>query len=125
MRLLRPLLLLALALLPACSNEPGGPEPVDPGAGAELGGPNQLTWYVASYTRTCTGMYEMQCMLIKDDPAEDWSNFYDQIEGFTYEPGYDYVLRVAYTDIKNPPADGPSRTYRLVLQVSKTPAAKR
>lgn len=108
----RLLLLLALVLLPACEGTTTStllPTPED-----------ELTLYVASYTRTCMGMYEMECMLIKEEPDEEWGNFYSQIEGFAYEPGYEYVLRVAVTEVPNPPADGASRTYRLVQLVSKT-----
>ena len=101
--------LFALALLAACGTTPTG-------AGEE-----QLTLYVASYTRTCTGMYEMQCLQVREDPAGAWGNFYDAIEGFTYEPGYEYVLHVRVTEVPNPPADGSSVRYQLVQVVSKTP----
>jgi hypothetical protein len=64
-------------------------------------------------------MYEMECLLVREDPNADWRNFYDAIEGFTYEPGYSYKLLVDVRDIPNPPADGSSRAYRLVLLVEK------
>ncbi|HEX6036465.1 DUF4377 domain-containing protein [Longimicrobium sp.] len=102
--------MFALALLPACGAAPTG------------AGEQQLTLYVASYTRTCTGTYEMQCLQIRDDSADPWGNFHGEIEGFTYEPGHEYVLRVRVTEIANPPADGSSRRYQLVQVVSKTPA---
>jgi hypothetical protein len=117
MRPLRTLLLLACALLPACNAvQPTGDVVTD------RAGPGQTTLYVASYTRTCTGMYEMQCMLVKEHPEDEWSNFYDAIEGFTYEPGYSYTLLVDWREIPNPPADGSSRAYWLVRLVEKTRA---
>lgn len=108
MRLHRILLLLAATLLPACGD-------LDT-TGLET---DQLTLYVAPYTRTCHGMYEMQCMLVREDPNGEWLNFYDPIQGFTYEPGYSYVLVVGWREIPNPPADGSSREYWLVEVVEK------
>lgn len=110
MRIHRILLPLAAALLPACN------------ALQATAAPEEQTFYVASYTRTCTGMYEMQCMLIREEPTGPWLNFYDQIQGFTYEPGYEYVLIVGSREIPNPPQDGSSREYWLIRQVSRTPA---
>ena len=52
--------------------------------------------------------------------GENWNLFYSQIEGFSYEPGYEYVLQVRKEKIDNPPADGSSIRYRLVKVVSKT-----
>lgn len=105
----RILLPLAAALLPACSTVTGGEQHRD-------------TFYVASYTRACTGMYEMQCMLVREDPDGQWLNFYEQIAGFAYEPGYEYVLEVGWREIPNPPQDSSSREYWLIRQVSKKPA---
>jgi hypothetical protein len=108
MRIPRILLPLAAAVVPACN------------AMQTTGSPDETTFYVASYTRTCTGMYEMQCMLVREDPNGQWLNFYDQIAGFTYEPGYEYVLVVGSREIPNPPQDSSSREYWLVRQVSRT-----
>jgi hypothetical protein len=113
MRIKRTLLLLATTLLAAC-----------PGVTASEGA-QQQTFYVASFTRTCQGMIEMQCMLVKEDPAGEWQNFYDAIEGFTYEPGYEYVLKVGWREIPNPPQDSGSRAYWLIEVVEKKPAAAR
>ncbi|HST59082.1 MAG TPA: DUF4377 domain-containing protein [Longimicrobium sp.] len=113
MRLHRILLLpVAAALLAACGATRGGAQ-------------NQVTYYVAPFTRECTGEMVMQCMLVKETPAGEWENFYDTIEGFTYEPGYDYVLRVGWREVSNPPADGSSRAYWLIETVEKKPAATR
>jgi hypothetical protein len=116
MRRLHPLLLLAAVLATACNNLPAASGTGDmAGKEAEL----QTTMYVAAYTRTCTGMYEMQCMLVKEKPTDEWSNFYDPIEGFTRENGYEYELIVGWREIPNPPADGSSRAYWLVRVVKR------
>ena len=47
-------------------------------------------------------------------------SFFNNIEGFNYEPGYEYLLTVSTTKIENPPADGSSIKYTLIKQISKT-----
>ncbi|MCZ7672694.1 MAG: DUF4377 domain-containing protein [Chloroflexi bacterium] len=48
------------------------------------------------------------------------SFFYNPIVGFTFEPGYEYELKVMVETVENPPADGSSLRYTLVEVVSKT-----
>jgi heat shock protein HslJ len=62
----------------------------------------------------------MKCMQVKNAPEGEWEFFYDQIEGFTYEPGFEYELRVNKVEVANPPADGSSLRYELVAVVNKT-----
>lgn len=45
--------------------------------------------------------------------------FYGKIEGFTYEEGHAYELRVRVDEVKAPPADRSSQRVRLVEIVSK------
>ncbi|MDR2238290.1 MAG: DUF4377 domain-containing protein [Chryseobacterium sp.] len=84
---------------------------------------NEKTFIVGPETADCTGVAPMKCLQIKEKTSENWSNFYSNIEGFTYEPGYEYVLKVKTEKIENPPADAPSEKYILVKQVSKTKKA--
>ena len=70
--------------------------------------------YVADHLVDCVGVGPQKCMLIKDKIVDDWTTFYDQIEGFEYEEGYEYLLNVKIKEIKNPPADGSSLKYILV-----------
>lgn len=78
------------------------------------------TYTIASKTTIGYGVGPMNCMLVKEGDGENWNLFYSQIEGFSYEPGYEYVLQVRKEKIDNPPADGSSIRYRLVKVVSKT-----
>lgn len=71
------------------------------------------TIYVAPQLADCTGVGQQKCMLIRETPKEAWSNFYDQIEGFTYEKGFNYKLLVTVTRVDNPPADASSLKYTL------------
>lgn len=42
-----------------------------------------------------------------------------RIQGFTYEEGYKYALRVQITNLISPPADGHSENYQLLDIISK------
>lgn len=77
------------------------------------------TYKVASATTIGYGVAPQVCLLVKEGEASDWELFYSQIEGFDYQPGYEYVLQVQKTPVANPPADGSSIRYTLVKVVSK------
>ena len=81
---------------------------------------SEKTFIVGPETADCTGVAPMKCLQVKEKESDSWQNFYTNIEGFTYEPGYEYVLKVKTEKIENPPMDGSSIKYTLVKQVSKT-----
>ncbi len=62
----------------------------------------------------CTGVGEQECLVV------DGELFYDSIEGFDYEPGFEYVLEIRTENVDNPPADASSIRYILVREVSRT-----
>lgn len=79
---------------------------------------------VNSTTVNCIGEMEGTCLLVQEGNmigTENWEYFYyvDSIEGFSYEHGFIYNLRVRKTEIKNPMADGSSVRYELVKIISK------
>lgn len=45
----------------------------------------------------------------------------DFIQGFTYEWGYTYVLKVKVTTLANPPMDASNKEVELIDEISKTP----
>ncbi len=75
--------------------------------------------YIASHIVDCIGVGPQKCMLYKESPSDEWTYFYDTIEGFEYEEGYNYKLEVAVSHIKNPPVDGSSLRYTLIKISSK------
>ena len=77
------------------------------------------TWIVASETRGCTGVGPQTCLLVKEEGAPDWTYFYDRIDGFDYEKGYEYVVKVRVDEVENPPMDASSKSYSLVKVVDK------
>lgn len=89
-------------------------------ASANAGNGDEKTFIVGPETADCTGVAPMKCLQVKEKQSENWTNFYSNIEGFTYEPGYEYVLKVKTEKIANLPADASSIKYTLIKQVSKT-----
>ncbi|WP_109098834.1 DUF4377 domain-containing protein [Aquimarina sp. AU58] len=75
--------------------------------------------FIANTLVDCVGVGPQKCMLYKENPTDKWTYFYDTIEGFKYEDGYNYQIEVAITKIENPPADGSSLHYTLVKIISK------
>lgn len=59
-------------------------------------------------------------MKIKEGNSKEWQNEPQYaIEGFTYEPGYFYTLKVKKTILANPSVDGSNRRYELIKIISK------
>ncbi|GHA59633.1 DUF4377 domain-containing protein [Pontibacter akesuensis] len=82
----------------------------------------ETTMHVNYYRQSCQGVGEMKCLLVQEGNqvgSSDWTLFYDRIEGFQYEEGFTYVLRVRVEKVENPPADGSSRKYILLKIISK------
>ena len=83
-------------------------------AGCGLFGPDYLETREVTVGPTlakCYGVGLQSCMVV------DGEFFYDGIEGFTYEPGYDYRLRVGKYDPWDggePPQDAGRHAYRLL-----------
>ena len=77
------------------------------------------TLFVNSNLVDCVGVAKQQCMLVKENLDDDWEFFYDAIEGFEFEQGYVYNLKIKVTEIENPPADASSLKYSLVEILEK------
>ena len=84
----------------------------------------EKTIFVGPEKAECVGVGPMECYLVKENPEDEWQYFYDPIEGFEWEAGYTYELRVAVYPVENPPADASSLRYELLEVVDKveTPA---
>ncbi|WP_374071375.1 DUF4377 domain-containing protein [Morganella morganii] len=82
---------------------------------------NTRTLYIDSELADCVGVAPMKCMKIKESPDAEWEFFYQSIDGFTYEPGYQYRVSVKTTNVPNPPADAPNIRYQLISVLSKDP----
>jgi hypothetical protein len=114
-----PFALLVLLLTACDAGKNSTIEPSTPGV-------EVMTMWVNSKKVDCTGVMPMQCMQVqygKDIDPKGWKNFYDPIEGFTYEEGYVYYLEVEKSERKFPggqvPADASKFQYKLRKQMSK------
>ncbi len=80
------------------------------------------TLFIADHRVDCTGVAPQKCMLVRENAGDPWMNFYDRIEGFDYEEGFSYEIRVEVSQRDNPPADASSLRYLLKEVVSKIPS---
>lgn len=82
---------------------------------------NEKRIRIGSETEICqAGVMQKQCMKVKwTKDQQNWEYFYDEIQGFTYEKGYEYDLVVQESKVANPAADASSIRYTLVKVVSK------
>ena len=83
--------------------------------------PEEITLFVGPERVPCEGEGPQECNQVSETPDGEWQLFYNEIEGFQWEPGYIYELRVNVYQIENPPAGGSSLRYELVEVLSKTP----
>ena len=69
---------------------------------------------IASKKVACYGTGSYSCLVVNGE------TFYDNIDGFNFQQGYKYVIKVEKKEKQKPiPADGSKYTYKLVEIVSK------
>ncbi|WP_373512366.1 DUF4377 domain-containing protein [Persicitalea sp.] len=73
---------------------------------------------ISHYRVPCQGEGVQLCYLVSKNGGET-ELFYDQIEGFAYEWGYNYEISVERIEVEKPLADASSFRYRLKKQISK------
>lgn len=83
--------------------------------------PVEKTVYVAPYMTECFGETTQSCMLVKEDPGGEYTFFYDQIEGFDYQEGYEYELRIREEIIDSSTEGGQSVKWVLIEVVNQLP----
>jgi len=79
----------------------------------------ETTLFVHAERVDCMGVGPMRCIQVRELESAEWERFYGRIEGFSYEEGYAYELRVKREPVANPPANGSSLRTLLVKIVSK------
>ncbi|MDJ0911299.1 MAG: DUF4377 domain-containing protein [Woeseiaceae bacterium] len=104
MRLLTGMLLLVAAVsLVACSS----------GSDSDSGETEERLLF-DHFQVECFGLGATFCLSASRDDGQTYQGFFAGIEGFNYQWGTTYDVIIASRRVENPPADGPSRTYRLV-----------
>ncbi len=84
-----------------------------------------VTLKVNHFKQSGNSMIPYQFFLVQQDVAiggDDWYFFYNGIEGFDYELGYVYTLKVEKEIIGNLMADGGSVKYKLIEEIGKEKA---
>jgi len=67
-----------------------------------------------------TGNAERDYFLVKWGEYTEWKTFGSRIHGFDYQEGYEYLLLVKRTPIKNPPMDHSGVEFSLIEIISMT-----
>lgn len=86
-----------------------------------------VTLKIASSQADCVGVAPQKCLLVEEITdiktasykAEEWSYFYSNIEGFNYEPEFEYIVEVQKIPREHVAMDQSSIIYRLGKVVSK------
>ena len=104
------------APVPEAASTPG--EAVKEGAE-----PVVQTLFVRDQLADCQGEGERKCLQVREVESGEWRKFYANIEGFDYEEGNAYEVRVEVTEVPRPPADASSLRYRLLEIISKRKVA--
>ena len=76
---------------------------------------------VAGQRSPCTGVAPMLCLQVRTQPGAPWQLHYGDIEGFDWQSGVEYVIRVRELPVANPPADGSSLRWVLEEILERDP----
>jgi heat shock protein HslJ len=119
------LLLTGALLLTACM-------PISAPAGDTAGGTvppagvseefETKTLFIGPERKECVGVVPMQCMQVAETADGEYLNFFNNIDGFRFVPGYNYEIVVRVYTRTDVPADASSLLYVLEEIVSQTPA---
>lgn len=85
---------------------------------------NEKILFVSDVKMDCTGVAPQKCLQIKEKESDNWTYFYNDIEGFDYEEGYTYKIKVEVSEVENAPADASSLKYTLLEVIEKTKAPR-
>jgi hypothetical protein len=83
----------------------------------------EFTLFVAPYPVECIGGAAPTCLIVRHSPAHEWQPLYEGIQVFDYEPGFNYIIQVRRTRVRNPPQGGSSFAYHLIRVIEKTAVA--
>lgn len=84
---------------------------------------------ISPETKPCTGVAPQTCLQVREikynsqgvktQVDQDWTLFYQQIEGFQHSPNERQIIRVKRFEIKNPPADQAKYAYIFDMAVER------
>lgn len=82
----------------------------------------EKTLFVGPEREACIGVVLQSCYLIKENIEDEWELLYEEIEGFEYEEGWSYKLRVEQQALDESSADGSPSRLILIEVMSKVKA---
>ncbi|MFT0210994.1 DUF4377 domain-containing protein [Pseudomonas sp. F1_0610] len=74
--------------------------------------------YVQDKLVDCIGVGPMKCLKMRFEDEDEWFNSYSGIEGFSYQEGRAYKLKVTLKSESTPPADSSSLRYIFVEELA-------
>lgn len=69
---------------------------------------NKRQIYLDDHKVNCTGVARQTCYRVRNSKDAPWQLFYGEIDGFEFQPGTSYLLRINEIQVEHPPADAPS-----------------
>ncbi|MCG9130996.1 DUF4377 domain-containing protein [Candidatus Poribacteria bacterium] len=81
------------------------------------------TLIIGPYKTTCVGAFEQECYLEFNEENQRWEFFYEGIEGFEFEPGFIWTLKVSLHEREEGIQDVGRYAYRLVAVIDKEEAS--
>ena len=81
------------------------------------------TIIIGPYKVDCVGAFKQECYLEFNEERQRWEFFYEGIQGFDFEPGYIYTLKVRLEDRGTEIQDVGRYAYHLVEIISKEVAS--
>ena len=116
---MRFLLIFALLFLSACGVEDALFSPVS----EEENEVHIEIIMIGPYTQRCHGaFFEQDCLMLYNEDSGSWGFFFDEVEGFDFEPGFIYILEVRLEDRGPYIQDVGRYAYHLVKIIAKQKA---
>lgn len=78
--------------------------------------------YIAPQKVDCLGMADQKCFLIRNKPGENWIMNSGSINGFDYEEGFEYKVKVVKDKVPGPIQGVGATNYRVVKVLEKEQA---
>ena len=78
--------------------------------------------HIGPYQQDCVGVGPQDCLIVRFEDEDRAFYFYDSIEGFTFEQGFEYTLSVNVSQLDDVPADASSLQYELLEIIQQFPA---
>ena len=117
-KIILPTIFILLSLTIGCQRETTSVGPLT-GSGED----NTEILIIGPYTQTCQGFIEQECYLEFNEESQEWEFFYESVQGFDFEPGFIYRLKVRLEDRGTEIQDVGRYAYHLIEVLSKEEAS--